>query len=51
MEAHMRISVKEFRGNQNLKIQAAQVPFTRTRYFLALARSIFFLGKFTLKSG
>jgi hypothetical protein len=33
MKAHMRISVKEFQRNKNLKIQLARVPFARNRRF------------------
>ena len=33
MKMHLRISVKDLQRNRNLKIQLAQVPFTRNRQF------------------
>ena len=33
MKAHLRISVKDFQRNKNLKIQLARVPFTHNRQF------------------
>jgi hypothetical protein len=33
MKADLRISVKDYYRNKNLKIQLARVPFTRSRQF------------------
>ena len=33
MKAHLRISVKDYSRNKNLKIQLSRVPFTRNRQF------------------
>ena len=33
MKADLRISVKDYRRNKNLKVLLAQVPFARTRQF------------------
>jgi hypothetical protein len=33
MKAHIRISVKDYSRNKNLKIQLSRVPFTHNRQF------------------